>query len=290
MSGDGDAGSSPPPQRWDDDPFGGDPFAASPVASRLGPARVDRSTPVGRRGLGLDGTPDGWMAVVLCDGRVDDAFVAASSAEAIARAAPTAVAVDMPVGLVDGAVREADAAVRKLLVGATSTVFNAPARAVVEAWRRGDVSAHADASALSRRVAGAGISQQAWRLVPKIAEMDELAHAWGDSLRECHPELAFRQLAGGARLPRKRSWDGLMRRRALLAGAGVRLPDALAEGGDRAAPDDVLDAAVCAWVAAGLAEGAPLQPHPPEPREVDRGQPIAVWTRPPPSGRMSPGR
>lgn len=238
---------------------------------------------MGRRALGLDGTADGWMAVVLQDGRVADAFVVGSGAEAVVRAEPAAVAVDMPVGLLDVAVRESDAATRSALTGAASTVFNAPARSVVEAWRRGEVTAHADASELSRQVTGSGLSQQAWRLVPKIAEIDELATTWGAGLRECHPELAFRQLAGGERLPRKRSWDGLMRRRALLAGIRVVVPEILPAGGHRAAPDDVLDAAVCAWVAAGIAAGAPLQSHPSQPRQIAHGRPIAVWTRPPES-------
>lgn len=220
------------------------------------------------------------MAVVMRDGQVDDAFVATTSAEAVTRAEPAAVAVDMPVGLLDVAVRDADAAARSDLAGAASTVFNAPARSVVDAWHRGAVTTHADASALSRHVTGAGLSQQTWRLVPKIAEVDELAGAWGARLRECHPELAFRQLAAGERLPRKRSWDGLMRRRALLAGVGVALPDVLPAGGHRAAPDDVLDAAVCAWVADGIADGGPLQSHPASPRQRDGGRPIAVWTRP----------
>lgn len=266
------------------DPFDGDPFAASPPSARLGPARVDRSTPVGRRALGLDGTTEGWMAVVLCDGRVDDAFAVASSAEAVARAEPTTAAVDIPIGLVDAAVRDADAAARRLLPGAASTVFNTPPRSVVAAWRAGTVTDHAQATALAREVTGAGISQQAWRLVPKIAEVGELARGWGDALRECHPELAFRVLAGGRRLPRKRSWNGQAARRALLRAVGVEVPEPITDGGDRVAADDVLDAAVCAWVAAGLASGAPMQPHPAEPTEVDQGRPIAVWTRPAPAG------
>lgn len=243
---------------------------------------------MGRRALGLDGTADGWMAVVLQNGRVADAFVAGSGAEAVARAKPAAVAVDMPVGLLDVAVRESDAAARRALAGAASTVFNTPARSVVDAWRRGEVTTHAEASELSRQVTGSGLSQQTWRLVPKIAEIDELAETWGPGLRECHPELAFRELTAGERLPRKRSWDGLMRRRAVLAQIGVALPEVLPTGGHRAAPDDVLDAAVCAWVAAGIADDAPLQSHPSQPGQVARGRPIAVWTRPPdvePDGR-----
>lgn len=233
----------------------------------------------GAGALGLDGTPEGWMAVLLRDGEPAATFVAASAGEALARAEPVAVAVDMPVGLIDGAVRDADTAVRRQLAGAASTVFNPPPRAVVEAWRRGEVTAHAEASALARALTGSGLSRQAWSLVAKIAELDAIAADWGERLVECHPELVFRQLAGG-RLPRKRSWDGLMRRRALLAGAGVSLPDVLGSGGERAAADDVLDAAACAWVAAGLAAGQRLSSHPPDPRQHDRGRPIAVWSRP----------
>ncbi len=234
----------------------------------------------GRRALGLDGTPEGWCGVVLADGAVVDAFVVAAASEAVRRAAPAAVAVDIPVGLVDARVRQADAAARARLRGAAQTVFNAPPRALIEAWREGAVTTHAQATALADRVTGAGISQQAWRLVPKVAEVDELAGSWGAGLCEAHPELAFRTLAGGERLPRKRSWSGLLRRRALLAAVGVVVPDDF-EGGQRAAADDVLDAGACAWVAAGLAAGEPLRSHPAEPSQTDGGRPIAIWTREP---------
>jgi hypothetical protein len=73
-------------------------------------------------------------------------------------------------------------------------------------------------------VSGSGLSQQAWRLVPKMAEVEELA-AQGVVLTEVHPELAFATVAG-APLPRKRSWPGLMLRREILAGSGVELPTA----------------------------------------------------------------
>lgn len=261
------------------------PGQAAAVSSELRPLSTGSPDMGADRVLGLDGTPQGWMAVVLCDGQLADAFVATSASEALAGAGPAVVAADMPLGLVDRPVRDADAAVRRQLAGAASTVFNPPPRAVVEAWRRGEVTGHAEATAMARAVTGSGLSRQAWSLVAKIAELDALAVTWGDRLVECHPELVFRQLAGG-RLPRKRSWDGLMRRRGLLAGAGVAIPDALGSGGERAGPDDVLDAAACAWVAAGLAAGEALQAHPPDPRQQDRGRPIAVWSRPPPASAL----
>lgn len=242
---------------------------------------------LGRRALGLDGTPAGWYAVALVDGGVREGFVAASVAQALERVAPAVVAVDMPVGLVDAG-READEAARWLLSGAASTVFATPPRAVVEGWRRGEVRTHAQATELAVAVTGKGMSQQAWRLVPKIAEVDALRPTLGDALLEVHPELAFRQLAGGRVPPRKRSWAGMEDRRALLTAAGVELGAGL-DDTDRVAVDDVLDAAVCAWVAAAAASGAPLQAHPAEPAQTDGRRPIVMWTRPRPPAWPPPG-
>jgi len=64
-----------------------------------------------------------------------------------------------------------------------------------------------------------------------------------------------------------------------LRALGVELPDHV-EGGDRLPPDDVLDAAIVAWTAAGLHHPAGLRCHPDPPQEWDRGRPIAIWTRP----------
>jgi hypothetical protein len=84
-----------------------------------------------------------------------------------------------------------------------------------------------------------------------MAEVEALA-AEGE-LTEVHPELAFATVAGEP-LPRKRSWPGLRLRREVLEGSGIDLPARFP--GDTAPPDDVVDAAVCAWVADGLAIGA----------------------------------
>ena len=66
-----------------------------------------------------------------------------------------------------------------------------------------------------------------------------------------------------------------MGRRALLAGAGVRLPDDLAGAGAVPA-DDILDAAAAAWTARRIVSGeASSMPSPPEPN--DAGLPIAIW-------------
>jgi len=231
-----------------------------------------------RRALGLDGCPTGWVAVLLVDGVVADVRVVGTITEVLALHAPQAIAVDMPVGLVDGA-RDTDAAARALLPGRASSVFSTAPKAVVDGWRSGAITEHHEASALARSVTGAGLSQQAWRLVPKMAEVDDLA-AGGVLLTEVHPELAFTTVAGEP-LPRKRSWPGMMVRQRLLDVLGVVLPERFV-GDTAAAPDDVVDAAICAWVADGLA-GAPgrIATVPQHTEQQAHGRPIVITTRAP---------
>lgn len=150
------------------------------------------------------------------------------------------------------------------------------------------MTTHAAATTMAVAVTGKGLSQQAWRLVPKIAEVDGLVAgplvAAGDGsarlrVLEVHPELAF-TVATGAPLPRKRSWAGISSRRAILEHLGVVLPDRFA-GDTLAAPDDVVDAAVCAWVADGAAAGEALLAVPEAATQHDRGRPIAIHARRP---------
>jgi predicted RNase H-like nuclease len=232
-----------------------------------------------RTALGFDGCPAGWVAVTLEAGTVRRVEVVAHLRDRlpVGTASADALAVDMPVGLVDTD-RDADRAARHALPGRASSVFSAPPRSVVDGWRTGEVRTHAEAVAAARRVTGKGVSQQAWRLVPKIAEADDLVAA-GVPLLEVHPEVAFAVLAGHP-LPRKRSWAGLSVRRALLAAVGVVLPDRFVDD-DRAAPDDVVDAAICAWVADGAATGAPLRPLPAVTGQRAHGRPIAIHAREP---------
>jgi predicted RNase H-like nuclease len=251
-----------------------------------------------RVAVGFDGCPAGWVALTLVDGRVDSVEVVAQLAPAVAVRGPAAIAIDMPIGLVDG-IRDADVAARRLLPGRASSVFSTPPRAVVDGWRDGSVATHAQATALAVAVTGKGLSQQAWRLVPKIAEVDDLVETLGDPgpvdgavtpdgpssspspmpVLEVHPEVAFSVVTGGP-LPRKRSWAGVNVRRSVLRRLGVALPDRFA-GDEVATPDDVVDAAICAWVADGAASGLPLIEVPGAPRQRDRGRPIVILAREP---------
>jgi len=227
--------------------------------------------------LGLDGCPDGWVAVTLHDGEVADVRVVGTIPEALERSRPGHVGIDMPVGLVDGP-RDTDAAARALLPGRASSVFSTAPRAVVDGFVDGSITSHAEATARCVAVTGVGLSQQAWRLVPKMAEVERLA-ASGVVLTEVHPELAFATVAGQP-LPRKRSWPGLMLRAGLLRELGVVLPTRF-EGDTRAAPDDVVDAAVCAWVVDGFACEAPMRRVPEDGSQTAHGRPIVITAREP---------
>lgn len=226
--------------------------------------------------MGVDGTRGGWVAVTLDTGRVDDVRRVPDLFTLVEQVGDVPIAVDVPIGLVDGPRRAADVAARALLSGSAASVFPAPCRAVVDGYRAGTVGDHATANALSRREVGVGLSAQTWNIVDKIAEADALVDR-GAALYEVHPELAFR-LCAGRPLARKRSWNGAMARLDLLRRRGVVLP-AVIDGGDRLPIDDVFDAAVAAWTAAGLHGTTGLRPHPDPVQEWDRGRPVAIWTR-----------
>lgn len=227
--------------------------------------------------VGVDGTRGGWLMVVVDDSGVVDAARVGTLAAAVGRVGgDVAIAVDIPIGLVDAPRRDADVAARTLLTGAASSVFPAPCRSVVDAYRARTVTDHASANALSRQVVGAGLSAQTWNILDKVAEADDLIAAGAD-LHEVHPELCFRLLAGRP-LSHKRSWNGVMERLALLRAAGLD-PPAHVEGGARVPPDDVLDAAIAAWTAAGLHRPDVMRGHPDPPTQWDRGRPIVIWTR-----------
>jgi predicted RNase H-like nuclease len=257
-----------------------------PAPDRVpGPDRVRALDvhPSPRRVLGVDGCRQGWVVVSLVEGAVAGVEVVDTLTEALTDGPFAAVGVDMPIGLVDGP-RAADAAARKLLPGRASSVFSAPPRAVIDGTRDGVLTTHAEATARAVETTGGGISMQAWRLVPKIVEVDELLAA-GHPLHEVHPEVAFAVLTGAA-LPRKRSWAGISTRRAVLARLGVGLPDRF-PGDEAASPDDVVDAAVCAWVADGIAGAGQVVTLPEDGTQHHRGRPVVITARLPPP--VTPG-
>ena len=220
--------------------------------------------------VGLDGCPTGWIAAVVRDGRliaVEYRESARSALEAYPEA--EAFAFDIPIWLSLTGDREADRAARKFLpTGRAPSVFNAPPPAALGA------TSYEEANETSRRVSGKGLSSQSFALLPKIREVGEIA-ATDPRVFEAHPEVSFAALSGGAPLPSKKTWDGLMQRRALLSAAGLAIPDPVGEASRRGAADDIVDAVACAWTAARIARGeARSLPDPPQ--RLD-GRDVAIW-------------
>jgi predicted RNase H-like nuclease len=200
----------------------------------------------GWRVLGVDACKTGWIGIALSQGTLS-AHAAAGIGDLVEDASsggPLAViAIDIPIGLPDTGRRQADLLVRKAVGPRWASVFVTPVRPALEA------SDYASAAALSLRLAGEGISRQAFGLQAKILQVDRWVRQTPHRVVEVHPEASFAQLAGAPLQSPKSTWAGIARRRQLLAGAGIVLPEDLGLAGEKAAVDDVLDAAAAAGTA-----------------------------------------
>lgn len=163
------------------------------------------------------------------------------------------VVVDMPIGLPDKECRACDDEA-KVYLGrqGSNRVFYAPPRPalVAENWQQ--------FKDLHRQAHGQGLSQQAFGLMAKLREVDAaMTPAIQDRIREFHPELAWRRLAGRT-LSSKHTAAGALERLRLLRHLVPALDDldgVYPETVGAAGLDDMLDALVGLWVAAGIAAG-----------------------------------
>ena len=106
------------------------------------------------------------------------------------------VFIDVPIGLPwrDVQTRPCDRLARVKLGSRGCTVFSPPCREALSA------SGVATARQMNLETLGRSLSEQAWRISPKIAEVDEFLRAnrlCGVRVREIHPEVCFWALAGG---------------------------------------------------------------------------------------------
>lgn len=218
---------------------------------------------------GVDGHSKGWVAVVIDD----NGFVGARSFETFAalmigNASAKVIAVDIPIGLVNAPVREADKAARAILAGNSSSVFNAPPHRALSA------TTYEQAKAVTLEVCKKGLSRQSYALFEKIREVD--AHEADKRVYEIHPEVSFRLMQHPLALQRKKSWGGLHARLARLAAQGIVLPPSLG-GADVVGIDDVVDAAVAAWSARRIHAGT-VKTFPENPTQKSAtGRAIAIW-------------
>ena len=217
--------------------------------------------------IGVDGCPAGWFFVELQPSGITRCGVVRTLQELVRDARePARVYVDMPIGLPDGpSGRECDHLARRELGPRGSSVFPAPARAVLDAVDYESAKRH------SLRTTGRSLSKQAWAIVPKCREVDRLLRDDAKArriVREVHPELCFWALAGGRPMQHGKKHDlGIQERIAVLrrihpsaAGEAAAMLERRPRG---VARDDVVDAMAAAVTATADDAIRTLPPRPP---------------------------
>lgn len=234
--------------------------------------------------LGLDWSEHGWVGVGIdTDGGYDvDIFPSISSAW-VAHPECRLALVDVPIGLTDDTLRRCEeVAAGYLAPDRHHSIFWTPVRDAVNS-RTLD-----EAKRINQRAIGRSVQNQAWRLCPRIREVDDFISLMPDEttgvIRESHPELCFWALNNAKPLTQsKHTDDGVEARLELLDGrldlATTIFEDAVETfiepppharrlGQDGRA--DVLDAIVLALTAT-LASSGELSRIPAEPQRDDRG-------------------
>jgi predicted RNase H-like nuclease len=228
---------------------------------------------------GVDGSAGGWF-VVLMDVRSGGlrGRLARSFADVLrSPEAPRVIAADIPIGLLDAAVRggrSCDREARRLLGWPRSaSVFSPPVRAALRA------DGYAEAQEINRASSEGrvGLSKQAFGILPKIAEVDRVMTPSVQSrVHETHPELSFAEMHDGVALASgKRTGTGQLERIELLRRQGMDVTHDL-RGADGATLDDVLDAAALAWSARRIADGTARRVPERPPRDA-RGLRMEIW-------------
>jgi predicted RNase H-like nuclease len=220
--------------------------------------------------VGVDGCRAGWFYVFQEPSKFTFGVVETLTELVENCPADATLFIDCPIGLRDTCAtpRGCDSAARKLLGRPrSSSVFSIPIRAVLQC------SDYPSALAQSRQLCGKGISKQAFGIMGKILELDELLaddQLTQSRFREIHPELCFWALAEGRAMTySKKTEQGFQERLKLLkvhCPQAKRVIDQAMRQYRRAelSRDDVVDA-LAAFVTAAVPNDelctAPLYPE-----------------------------
>lgn len=166
--------------------------------------------------IGIDGCRGGWVFAYPKNNLWKiELFDSLDKASGIINEA-SEICIDMPMGLPDENTgeRECDARVRKLLGRPfSSSVFSIPCSRAVYA------SDFKEANEINKMVLGKGISIQSWNICTKIKELDQFLCGKREFIslfKECHPELALKQINGKALQYKKKTKEGAEERLAIL--------------------------------------------------------------------------
>lgn len=185
------------------------------------------------------------------------------------------IGIDIPIGLPDHGSRTCDLHARKLLARPRgSSVFPAPIRACLKDRD------YSELCSLHKQVDGRGLTKQAFHLLPKIRQVDDLLRTPGlsDRIREVHPEVSFALWNGGQPMRfNKKKPEGRRERERLVdrewPGERERLARELRGGGYAA--DDLNDACAALWSARRIAAGD-ARAFPGEIQRDSKGLPMRI--------------
>jgi predicted RNase H-like nuclease len=202
---------------------------------------------------GVDGYPGGWVCfqVDIASRSTDVQLLDLPAALLNRPLGLAAVAIDIPIGLLDGS-RSCDRAARKLLGPVRGcSVFSAPCRAALLARD------YQEACEMNRQRTGRKLSQQAWCICPKIRVVDHaISTASQQWAFEVHPEVCF--WAMNDRIPMahgKKTQEGKAERLTLLTKHFPAIKDHVLHRPPRVGVDDLIDAAAAAWSALRIYDG-----------------------------------
>lgn len=229
---------------------------------------------------GIDGCKAGWIAVSLDRSRASYKLLRTSQDLNGWLHEHDCTFIDVPIGLSeDQPVRMCDFLLRRVLgPGYSSSVFGPPVRS---AFLVNDYKAACD---INEAKTGKRFSKQAWNIMPKIRQVDDILQentSLIPKVHESHPELLFKKLnRGGEPLPKKKTKEGIERRFDLLRRADNRIEDLFAEirGAflkGEVKDDDILDAFILAIMAAQTPH-RPIRTLPIPPETDGKGLSMAI--------------
>jgi predicted RNase H-like nuclease len=218
---------------------------------------------------GVDGCKRGWVVVSHSpDGNF--AVKVFPQFAAVLEDVHDVIVVDIPIGLLDKGTRMADCAARRALKGRSCCVFTAPLRPMLASRD------YSEANACRQRIEGKGLTKQAWAILAKIAEVDQLVTPERQArIKEGHPEVSFAYMNRGQALhSSKHTTEGHQARITLLT---IYFPNiaSLVQEHERIA-EDVVDAFAMLWTAQRVSEGRALA-LPGEPQRDSRGLLMQIW-------------
>ena len=229
--------------------------------------------------VGVDGCRGGWFGVFLavdgekkCEWKIGIFKTFPCLIDFIKKEynpAEFLILVDIPIGLKAGnnRLRLSDLEARKILKTRKSSIFPVPCREAAYAEN------YEKACEINEKLTGKRISKQAWNILPKIRDLDNLLiekEVLREKIKEVSPEVCFQALAGLPMKYSKKTPEGFFERKEVVK-SFFQFSDELIETAlfkykrQELAKDDILDALVAAITAKyGYISGFEYTPFEPE--------------------------